>query len=422
MGKYVFKLPDLGEGIVESEIATLHVKVGDTVKEDDAMIDMMTDKAVVELPAPVDGKVTAVAGSTGDIIAVGSSLVEFEIEGEGNAEVNDAEPAKQPEPKKSKAQEPEKTKKEEKPAAEKMQQAKPTTATNIAKPIAGKVLAAPVVRRRALDKDIDLTLVPGTGPAGRITTEDLDNFIAGGGTSYDQVRIKQTAVTEIPVQGLRRVIAEKMQSSKRNIPHFTYTEELDITDLEKLRQHMNEQREAHQPKLTILPFIMLAMVKAMSKFPQCNAHFDDQNEVIYQYSAVHLGIAAQTNKGLMVPVVRHAEAMNIWQAAEEMKRVAEAAKNGNATREELSGSTITISSLGKLGGIVSTPVINAPEVSIIAVNKLVEKPVVVEGQIQIRKTMNLSSSFDHRVVDGYDAAAMIQYVKNLLENPATLFI
>lgn len=420
MGKYVFKLPDLGEGIVESEIAALHVKVGDTVKEDDPMIDMMTDKAVVELPSPVDGKVTAVAGNTGDIIAVGSSLVEFEVAGEGNASDTDTEeatpePPKQVAPEQPKAKEPEQVTRPTEPV-------KQVATLDIAKPVAGKVLASPALRQRALDKDIDLTQVTGTGPSGRITHQDLDDFIASGGRIGGTVRTKQTAITEVPVRGLRRAIAQKMQASKRNIPHFTYTEELDITDLEKLRQHMNEQRESHQPKLTILPFIMQAMVKAMAKFPQCNAHFDDQNEVVYQYSAVHLGIAAQTDKGLMVPVVRHAEALDIWQASEEMKRVADAAKQGTATRDELSGSTITISSLGKLGGIVSTPVINAPEVGIIAVNKLVEKPVVIDGQIQIRKTMNLSSSFDHRVVDGYDAAEMIQYVKNLLENPATLFI
>ena len=417
MGKYVFKLPDLGEGIVESEIAELHVKVGDVVKEDEPMIDMMTDKAVVELPCPVDGKVTSVAGATGDIIAVGSSLVEFEIEGEGNA--TDAEPARE----KIETEKPAVNEPTTKPVAKKPEPVKQEIAsTTIPAPVAGKVLASPAIRRRALDKDIDLTQVSGTGPAGRITAQDLDDFIASGGATAMKTRIKQTAITEVAVRGLRRVIAEKMQASKRNIPHFTYAEELDITELEALRQHLNNERTEQQPKLTILPFIMQAMVKAMAKFPQCNAHYDDQNEIVYQHSAVHLGIAAQTDKGLMVPVVRHAEALDIWQAANEMKRVADAAKNGTAKREELSGSTITISSLGKMGGIVSTPVINAPEVGIIAVNKLIEKPVVINGQIQIRKTMNLSSSFDHRVVDGYDAAEMIQYVKSLLENPATLFM
>lgn len=405
MGEYHFKLPDLGEGIVEAEIAALHVKLGDTVHEDQPIIDMMTDKATVELPSPVDGKILSICGDAGDQVAVGSVLVTFEVEGEGN------KPRTSPE---------EPVKAEPVPKAPVIETAPAVQEASISS--GGKAIASPSVRRKALEQNINLDLVPGSGPAGRISHEDLDAFIACGGRLAVQGKQKQTAVEEIPVIGLRRKIAERMQLSKSSIPHYSYVEEVDVSEVESLRTHMNIHRSVDQPKLTILPFIMMATVKAMAKFPQCNAHYDAENNLVRRFSALHLGIAAQTPNGLMVPVVAHAEVRDIWDMATEMARVSEAARTGKATREELSGSTVTITSLGKIGGIVTTPVINIPEVAIIGVNKIVERPMVLSGAVQIRKMMNLSSSFDHRVVDGFDAAEMIQYIKGLLEHPATLFM
>ncbi|HEC00354.1 MAG TPA: 2-oxo acid dehydrogenase subunit E2 [Sphingomonadales bacterium] len=407
MGQYNFKLPDLGEGIVESEVAALHVKVGDMVKEDQPLIDMMTDKATVEIPSPVDGKVVSISGNPGDMIAVGAVMVTFEIDGEGEAVEEKPEPEPEPEPEKM-----------EPAVAALVQVAEPTKTAPSDKP-----LASPAVRRRALEQDIDLSQVPGSGPAGRISHQDLDDFIAAGGRISMPVQQKRTAVEEIPVIGIRRKIAERMELSKRTIPHYSYVEEVDVTEVEKLRQFLNDNRREDQPKLSILPFIMMATLKGMERFPECNSHYVPEHSLVRRFSGVHLGIASQTPNGLMVPVVAHAEARDIWDMAAEMMRVSSAARAGKAARGELSGSTVTITSLGKIGGIVTTPVINYPEVCIIGVNKIVPRPMVLNGtDIQIRQMMNLSSSFDHRVVDGYVAAELIQYIKGLLEQPATLFM
>lgn len=404
MGQYNFKLPDLGEGIVEAEIAALHVKVGDRVAEDQPLIDMMTDKATVEIPSPVTGKILTISGNPGDMVRVGSDMVTFEVDGTGNdvaAEPTEAEPVAEI----------------------------PTVAPVITAPVVEKLLtndkplASPSVRRQALEEDIDLSRVPGSGPAGRISHRDLEDFIAAGGRIAAPQKQKRTAIEEIPVIGIRRKIAERMELSKRSIPHYSYVEEVDVTEVEKLRHFLNENRTEDQPKLSILPLIMLATVKGMEKFPECNSHYDPDHSLIRRFSGVHLGIATQTPNGLMVPVVGHAEARDIWDMAAEMQRVTAAGRTGKAARDDLTGSTVTITSLGKIGGIVTTPVINYPEVCIIGVNKIVPRPMVIgDSNIQIRQMMNLSSSFDHRVVDGYVAAELIQYIKGLLEQPATLFM
>ncbi|PCI47395.1 MAG: branched-chain alpha-keto acid dehydrogenase subunit E2 [Alphaproteobacteria bacterium] len=395
MGQYNFKLPDLGEGLVEAEIADIHVKVGDMVTEDQPLIDMMTDKATVEMPSPVDGKILSISGNPGDMITVGATMVVIEVEGEGNAEATTvkAEPVALP-------------------------VIPVLTGTTSEKP-----LTSPAVRRRALEEDIDLTRVPGSGPAGRVSHQDLDDFIAAGGRIGQPVQQKRTAIEEIPVIGIRRKIATRMELSKRSIPHYSYVEEVDVTEVEKLRLFLNEGRTEDQPKLSILPFIMMATLKGMEKFPECNSHYDPEHSLVRRFSGIHLGIASQTPNGLMVPVVSHAESRDIWDMATEMMRVSAAARAGKAKREELSGSTVTITSLGRIGGIVTTPVINYPEVCIIGVNKIVPRPMVMNGtDIVIRQMMNLSSSFDHRVVDGYVAAEFIQFIKGALEQPATLFM
>ena len=410
MSEYQFKLPDLGEGMVESEIGEWFIKVGDQVAEEDLVGTMMTDKAAVELSSPVSGKVVKLAGEPGDIVAVGSALVVFETD--GAAVTSDA------------------------PAAPKVADAAPavevisdtTVATN------KRVITSPAVRRRAKEGGVDLSAVSGTGPGGRILRQDFDNHVgtrhagdpgpkgtAAVGT-IPTPRSPATGTKEIKVIGLRRIIAERMTASKREIPHFSYVEEIDITELEALRKHLNGKKENPGERLTILPFLGTALIKALREFPQCNAMYDKERNVIIQHAAVHLGVATQTPDGLKVPVVRHAEARSMDELAAEMRRVAAAARDNSAKKNELSGSTITITSLGKLGGIASTPVINMPEVGIIGVNRAVERPVVFNGQVAVRLMMNLSSSFDHRFVDGYDAAAMIQRIKEMLEHPATIFL
>ncbi|WP_027858657.1 dihydrolipoamide acetyltransferase family protein [Marinobacterium jannaschii] len=418
MGHYSFKLPDLGEGIVESEVVDWYVSVGDTVEEDQHIADVMTDKATVELSAPVSGVIRNVGCEAGAMLAVGAELVLIETEGEGNAPEPTAQPAK------AEPAVPAQPAAVAEPEPEIMAPVQKTTISHV--PGRHEVLAAPSVRRRAREEDIDLGVVPGTGPAGRITNSDLDNFIAAGGMQaalpVSNLRAARSATTEVPIRGLRRMIAQKMVQSKRNIPHYSYIEEVDVSALEELRQHLNQNRKPHQPKLTLLPFIMQALTKVLPEFPFCNARYDDEREVLTQYEAVHIGIATMTEKGLMVPVVKHGESLDIWQSAAELSRIADAARDGSAKADELTGSTITITSLGAIGGIASTPVINAPETSIIGVNKLQERPVVHNGEIVVRKMMNLSSSFDHRVVDGYDAALMVQALKRLLENPASIFV
>ena len=432
MGRYVFKLPDVGEGTAEAEIVVWHVKAGDTVEEDQNLVDVMTDKATVEITSPVSGKVISVHGEPGEMTPVGSVLVELEVEGAGNVKEGaaPAKPAaKKEEPKKAgpkKEPKPEEKKEDAKPAPAKSApraETKPAFATRQA---GDRPLASPAVRQRARDLGIELQFVPGSGPAGRISHADLDAYVesggAGGHAGRSALYAKRDGGEDIKVIGLRRKIAEKMQDAKRRIPHFAYVEEIDMTELEDLRKHLNATKRADQPKLTVLPFFMRALVKVLPDYPQINARFDDDAGMVHRSAAVHIGIATQTANGLIVPVVKNAESLDVWQSAEEVARVSAAARDNKAKSDELSGSTITITSLGPLGGVVTTPVINHPEVGIIGPNAIVERPVVRGGQIVVRKMMNLSSSFDHRVVDGYDAAEFIQRIKALLEHPATLFM
>lgn len=399
MSEFIFKLPDLGEGTVEAEIAEWMVKVGDRVAEEDPICAMLTDKAAVELSAPVSGKVVSVAGEEGDMVTVGTPLIVFETS------------EQQPET-------------EQAAAAETGGQEKP--------PRPGKVMTSPSIRARARKADIDLSQVPGSGPHGRILKTDYEAYLEGreaGPPEMPDAASKaapaaeaRTGTAEIKVIGVRRKIAERMAQSASEIPHFTYVEEVDVTALESLRDHLNAQKSADQPPLSLLAFLGLALTRVLQDFPQCNAHYDAERNVIIRYDAVHLGIATQTDNGLKVPVVRHCETRGLEDLAAEIRRVSGAARDNSASRDELSGSTITISNLGPLGGIVSTPVINQPEVGIIGVNKAVDRPVVIAGRVVVRTVMNLSSSFDHRFVDGYDAAAMIQALRALLEQPATILM
>ena len=425
MGLYQFHLPDIGEGVAEAEIAVWYVKPGDVIAEDQALVDVMTDKATVDMTSPVSGTVVAIYGEPGGVMAVGSVLVEIEVEGAGNAK---AAPVPAPAAK-VEAAKPAPVVEAPKPAPV---AAKPAP---VAAPAANKPafatraegdapLAAPATRKRAFDLGIPLQFVAGTGPAGRITPEDLDAYIASGGAQPTGARglAKRAGVHETKIIGLRRKIAEKMQDSKRRIPHFSYVEEFDLTELEGLRKDLNDDRKGDQPKLTLLPFFMRGLALLQPEFPSVNSRYDDEAGVLHSYDGVHIGIATQTPGGLMVPVVRHAEALDIYDCAREMMRVTSAARDGSATRDELSGSTITLTSLGTLGGIAATPVINAPEVAIIGPNKLVERPVVRNGQVVIRTIMNLSTSFDHRIVDGHTAASYVQRLKRLIERPALLFV
>jgi len=444
MGRFVFKLPDVGEGTAEAELAAWHVKVGDTVAEDQIVAEIMTDKATVEITAPVAGLVSKLHGEPGQMLAVRGPLVEFEVEGAGNAaaEVGEDSPStasRSPSPSDDG---------EETPALPSPphivgrgtaeggggapKPASPPPASSHAPAIARdpnqKPLASPAVRRRARELGVELQFVTGSGPAGRIEHGDLDAFLAGGarpapvaGGAPAFTRAEGT--TEVKIIGLRRKIAEKMAESVRRIPHITYVEEIDVTALEELRAHLNAQNKGtDRPKLNLLPFLARAMVVALRDQPQINAWYDDEGGVLTQHAPVHLGIAAQTPNGLMVPVVRHAEARDVHDTANEIARVSAAAKSGKATKDELSGSTITITSLGTLGGVVHTPIINHPEVAIVGPNKIQERVVVRDGQMVVRKMMNLSSSFDHRIVDGHDAAVFVQRIKGLLEQPATLWM
>ena len=427
MSEYVFKLPDLGEGTVESEIGEWFIKVGDQVTEEDVVSTMMTDKAAVELSSPISGRVVKLAGEPGDIVAVGAPLVVFETDGVDAPET---------------------------PVGAHHGRDKPQAADGLGATVGAphglddaaaqdrgraplqqksRVMTSPAIRRRAREAGVDLTTVPGSGPGGRITRKDFDAFLAGRpvdavGAPHGRDRghgpllQEPPATREIKVIGLRRMIAERMATACREIPHFTFVEEIDVTELESLRQHLNGKIGDPSQRLTPLPFLGLALIRALREFPQCNATYDKERNVILQHGAVHLGVATQTNDGLKVPVVRDAHARSLHGLAAEIRRVSEAARNNSITKEELTGSTITITSLGKLGGVVSTPVINMPEVSIIGVNRAVDRPVVVDGQVTVRRMMNLSSSFDHRFVDGFDAAAMIQRIREMLEHPATIFL
>jgi 2-oxoisovalerate dehydrogenase E2 component (dihydrolipoyl transacylase) len=433
MGIHVIKMPDIGEGIAEVELVEWHVQPGDAVVEDQVLADVMTDKATVEIPSPVHGKVLSLGGKVGDVMSVGTELIRIEVEGAGNV-VEGAPPV---------------TGRASAPAAPAPAPAMapaapapaPTPAPSPAPPAAAhrpavaqppatmrapgeKPIASPAVRRRAWELGIDLRFVPGSGDAGRIRHEDLDAFVARGGAAVPVASryVERHDEQQVQVIGLRRKIAQKMQEAKRHIPHFTYVEEIDVTELEALRARLNERHGASRGKLTLLPLLSRAMVLALAEHPQINARYDDEAGFVTRYGAVHLGIAAQTDAGLMVPVLRHAEARDPWSTAAEIARLAEATRAGKATREELTGSTITITSLGALGGIVTTPIINHPEVAIVGVGRIVERPVFLHGQIVARRLMNLSSSFDHRVVDGADGARFVQAVRALLEAPALLFV
>jgi 2-oxoisovalerate dehydrogenase E2 component (dihydrolipoyl transacylase) len=410
MGLFVFKLPDVGEGTAEAEVVAWHVSVGDLVQEDAPLVDVMTDKATVEITSPVRGKVLSLAAQPGELAAVGAPLVEIETEAEAEVNAEAPSPASPVLP----------------PEGGNPQREDPPPLGEGDRPKgggggAGETLAAPAVRKRAQSLGIDLATVKGSGPDGRILHQDLD-ALAGGSRPTSAPLQRKDGVHEVKVIGLRRRIAEKMAQAKQRIPHFGYVEEVDVTELEELRQQLNAEHAGTRPKLTVLPFLMRALVKAVAAYPQVNARYDDEAETISRFEAVHIGVATQTPNGLIVPVVRHAEARDLWDAAQEVARLAAAARSGSAAKEELSGSTITITSLGPLGGVSHFPVINHPEVAIVGPNKIIERPVVRQGLVVVRRMMNLSSAFDHRVVDGHDAAEFIQRMKVLLERPAMLFV
>lgn len=415
---FVFKLPDIGEGIAESEIAQLHVAVGDVVEEDQRLVDMLTDKAAVELSSPVAGTVVKIHGAVGDKIPVGGALITLQIEAApdptgsvGKTQAAEVAPAVCA----------------SRPAAAASAPSAATCDSPASSSPRDSVAASPATRKRARELGVDLSQVQATGPSGRVRREDVERHAAAGPATAAAAAVvslipgDDEATEQIKVIGLRRKIAEAMQRSKQRIPHYAYVEEIDVTELEALRRHLN-QTHPDRGKLTLLPLLIQALAKAAPAFPQINATYDDEAGIVTRHRALHVGIAAQTPNGLIVPVLRHAQRLDLWSRALEIRRLADAARTGKATRQELSGSTITITSLGALGGIVTTPVINAPEVAVIGINKLVERPVVRNGQIVVRTMMNLSSSFDHRIVDGFDAASFIQRVKTLLEYPATLFI
>lgn len=426
MAKFIFKMPDVGEGVAEAEVVEWHVKVGDRVEEDQHIVDVMTDKATIDIESPVSGVVTTLAGEVGDVVAIGAMLLVIETEGEVSEEEAEAA-AEQAEDDMSDAPTSEEV-------AERIEAENPDAPdaddTALAAPAPApehkgeaKVLASPAVRQRARDLGIDLAQVKPAAD-GRVRHADLDAFLAynGGFGAAGKARADEA----IKVIGLRKRIAQNMAAAKRHIPHFTYVEECDVTDLEELRAQLNAAR-GDRPKLTMLPLLITAICKVIPQYPMINAHFDDEANVVTRYGAVHLGMAAQTDSGLMVPVIRDAQGKNLWQLAREIGRLAEAARSGKATSEELSGSTLTVTSLGPLGGVATTPVINRPEVAIIGPNRIVERPMFVPDgmggeRIAKRKLMNISISCDHRVVDGHDAASFIQAIKKLIETPALLLV
>ncbi|WP_338639191.1 dihydrolipoamide acetyltransferase family protein [Burkholderia pyrrocinia] len=437
MGIHVIKMPDIGEGIAEVELVAWHVEVGQTIKEDQPLADVMTDKAAVEIPSPVSGKVLELGGRIGEMMAVGSELIRLEVEGDGNlkagapvreTKVETAPVATAPSTPVADvpAERPAAPRHEAKRAPAEPRRAEPAAQPRAALAPGERPLASPAVRQRAWDMGIELRYVRGTGEAGRILHADLDAYAKTSGSAARASQAhgynERNDETEVPVIGLRRAIARKMQEAKRRIPHFSYVEEIDVTELESLRADLNRRYGDARGRLTPLPLLIRAMVIALRDFPQINARFDDEAGVVTRYGAVHMGVATQTEGGLTVPVLRHAEARDVWSISAEIARLADAVRANRAQRDELSGSTITISSLGALGGIVSTPVINHPEVGIVGVNRIVERPMIRDGAVVARKMMNLSSSFDHRVVDGADAAEFIQAVRGVLERPALLFV
>jgi 2-oxoisovalerate dehydrogenase E2 component (dihydrolipoyl transacylase) len=432
MGIHVIKMPDIGEGIAEVELVAWQVQPGDAVVEDQVLADVMTDKATVEIPSPVHGRVISLGGRVGDVMRVGTELIRLEVEGAGNVAAGAppvtgrAAPAPSPAPAPTPAAAPAAA---SAPAPKPLEAAAPSP---VAKPAAApavrapgeKPVASPAVRRRAFELGIELQFVPGSGGAGRILHEDLDAYLARRGAAAPAASryVERHDEEQVQVIGLRRRIAQKMQEAKRRIPHFTYVEEIDVSDLEALRAQLNERYGEARGRLTLLPLLARAIVLALREHPQINARYDDDAGIVTRHGAVHLGVATQTDGGLMVPVLRHAEARDLWSTAAEVRRLAEAARAGKATREELAGSTITVTSLGALGGIVTTPVINWPEVAIVGVGRIVERPVIRDGRVVARRLVNLSSSFDHRVVDGADGAHFVQAVRRLLECPSLLFV
>ena len=438
MAKFVFNMPDIGEGIAEAEIVQWHKKVGDTVKEDEEFVDMMTDKATVPMESPVDGKILEIAGEEGDMVSIGSMLVVIEVEGEvpeDVAEENDAaaEAAPAPSPKADEVEERIEVENSDASDADDAMAADPSPPPAPAPTPApepepapapsSKVLATPAVRKRAKDLGVDLAQVK-PSEEGRIRHGDLDQFL-----SYNSgygAAAKTREDEEKKVIGMRRRIAENMAASKRNIPHFSYVEECDVTDLEILRAQLNDAR-GEKPKLTILPLLITAICKTLPDFPMINARYDDEAGVVTRHGAVNMGMAAQTDAGLMVPVIKNAHAKNLWQLANEIARLADAARNGTAKKDDMEGGTLTVTSLGPLGGVATTPVINRPEVAIIGPNRIIERPMYVTGpdgveRIEKRKLMNISISCDHRVVDGWDAASFVQALKQLLEKPALILV
>jgi 2-oxoisovalerate dehydrogenase E2 component (dihydrolipoyl transacylase) len=429
MGTRIIKLPDVGEGVAEAEIVEWHVEVGQSVLEDQLLAAVMTDKATVEIPSPVAGTVVALGAEVGSVLAVGAELVRLEVAGEGNEEVaaapREAAAAQAPAERPAAPQPSTSPESASQSAAVPSAPPAPVTRAPIGppRPPGEKPIASPAVRRRAREAGVDLRQVRGTGPAGRIGHDDLDAFLRGAPKAgISAARAANTEVETVKIIGLRRRIAQKMAESKRRVAHFSYVEEVDVTALEALRATLNAENRSDRPRLTLMPFLMKALVKAVADFPEMNALYDDEAETLERHGGVHIGIATQTPSGLMVPVVRHCETLSLWDCAAEVQRLAEAAREGRATRAELAGSTITITSLGALGGIVTTPVINRPEVAIIGPNKQVVRPVWQGEQFVPRTMMNLSSSFDHRVIDGYVAARFVQRIKGLLEAPATIFI
>jgi 2-oxoisovalerate dehydrogenase E2 component (dihydrolipoyl transacylase) len=439
MTRYVFKMPDLGEGTVEAEVVAWHIKVGEVVREDQVMAEVMTDKAAVEVPAPVSGRVVTINGQPGDMIRVGAELVVFETEsGEDLASAPSPAKAGEGRGEGQKTSEPSPAPRATSPAAvAEVKKPEPSPAPRATSPAGaaevkdgGRIKASPATRRKAREAGIDLRQVPGSGPSGRILPKDFAAVLGGASPGHGDGSVAaapallraRTGTDEVKVIGVRRVIAQRMTDAARTIPHFSYVEEVDVTELESLRAHLNSRAPKGTAALTYLPFLAAALARVLEEFPQCNAHYDAERNVLVRHRPVHLGVATQTADGLKVPVVRHAEARTLWDLSDEIRRVSDAAKAGKAAREELTGSTITITSLGRMGGIVSTPIINAPEMGIIGVNKAIDRPVVLDGAVAIRRIMNLSSSFDHRFVDGYDAAALILALKDLLEHPATIFI
>lgn len=425
MSEYIFKLPDLGEGTVEAEIVEWYVKPGDKVVEGQTIADVMTDKANVEVPAPVSGTVLRTSGEPGDVVAVGGELIAFTVDG-GVSQSTRASTQQPPAVQVARppAEPPAGIKPEPEPEPEPKADIAAGSAVSVQSTLRAKVMTSPAIRKRAAEADIDLANVKGTGPNGRILVHDFENYEKTADVNNEPVaRAKQSAPprgsVDTKVIGIRRMIAERLSQSKREIPHFAYVEEVDVTALEQLREQIQDTR---QMRLSILPFIAFALLRTLPRFPQCNVHYIADGGLLRQFEGVHLGMAAQTPDGLKVPVITNADQLSFWQLAQAIADVAQRARDGEAKPSELTGSTITLTSLGKLGGVVSTPIINYPEVAIVGVNKVVKRAVVVDETVQIRSMMNLSSSFDHRFVDGFDAASMIQAVKQLLEAPATLFM